>query len=116
MKNVHQWKSDFPNSTTKVTFSSEDLPYLKESIIHLWENGISVVPANVVFENVWKEHDDEIYEKQLRELADYVIENELWNKVNCTFFVVGAVCLQARVNHGYKMPKINIHNLRGCRN
>lgn len=86
MKNVHQWKSDFPNSTTKVTFSSEDLPYLKESIIHLWESGISVVPANVVFENVWKEHDDEIYEKQLRELADYVIENELWNKVNCTLF------------------------------
>ncbi len=30
--------------------------------------------------------------------------------------VVGAVCLQARVKHGYKMPKINIHNLRGCRN
>ncbi len=30
--------------------------------------------------------------------------------------VAGDVCLQAQVNHGCKIPKINIHNLRGCRN
>jgi len=85
-KNLAQWMDDFPNSTTKVTFGSEDLIYLKESIVHLWERGLSIIPANVVFEDAWKEGDDVIFEEQLRELADYIIDNKLWDKVNCTLF------------------------------
>lgn len=42
-------------NSTKVTFGREDLKYLKESIIHLWSMGIEDVPANIVYENVWKE-------------------------------------------------------------
>lgn len=86
VKNIPLWLNEFPNSTTKVTFGHEDLPYLKESIIHLWDLGITNVPANIVFEDVWKEGDEIIFENQLRELADYVIENRLWDKVNCTLF------------------------------
>lgn len=85
-RNIPQWLQDFPSSTTKVTFGSEDLVYLKESIIHLWKNGLSIIPANVVFEDAWKEGDDVVFEEQLRELADYIIDNELWDKVNCTLF------------------------------
>lgn len=85
-RNIPQWLQDFPSSTTKVTFGSEDLVYLKESIIHLWNNGLSIIPANVVFEDAWKEGDDVVFEEQLRELADYIIDNELWDKVNCTLF------------------------------
>lgn len=85
-KNIPLWLDEFPDATTKVTFGSEDLKYLKESIIHLWENGMSIIPANVVYEDVWKEGDDKIFENQLKELADYIIDNELWNKVNCTLF------------------------------
>ena len=85
-KNLPLWLQEFPNSTTKVTFGSEDLIYLKESIVHLWENGLSIIPANVVFEDVWKEGDDKIFEQQMRNLADYIIEFELWDKVNCTLF------------------------------
>ena len=47
--------------STKVTFGSEDLKYLKESIIHLWKMGIQSVPANVVYEDIWKDGDDDIY-------------------------------------------------------
>ena len=36
MKNVPLWLSQFPNHGTKATFSHGDLPYLKDSIIHLW--------------------------------------------------------------------------------
>lgn len=85
-KNLPLWIKEFPDSTTKVTFGSEDLKYLKESIIHLWKNGLSIVPANVVFEDAWKEGDDKIFEQQMRELADYIIDNNLWDKVNCTLF------------------------------
>lgn len=88
-KNIPLWLEEFPDSTTKVTFGSEDLKYLKESIVHLWSNGISVIPANVVFEDVWKPGDEIIFEEQLIELADYIIDNKIWNKVNCTFFEDG---------------------------
>lgn len=85
-KNIPKWIADFPDATTKVTFGSEDLIYLKESIIHLWSSGIKNVPANVVFENVWRDGDDEVFEKQMKELADYIIDNNLWNDVNTTLF------------------------------
>src|SRR5699024_10634365 len=67
-KNVTKWIQDFPDSTTKVTFGSADLIYLKESIIHLWEMGLSIIPANVVFEDAWQEGDDIVFEKQMKEL------------------------------------------------
>jgi radical SAM peptide maturase (CXXX-repeat target family) len=78
-KNVDLWLSQFSGST-KVTFASDDLPFLKDSIISLWNRGIKTVNSNVVFENVWKEGDDKVLEDQLVELADYVLDNELYNK------------------------------------
>ncbi|MDU1322191.1 MAG: radical SAM peptide maturase, CXXX-repeat target family [Clostridium botulinum] len=86
VKNIPLWLADFPYAATKVTFGSDDLKYLKESIIHLWKLGIKDVPANVVFEDVWKENDDLIFEEQLKQLADYIIENKLWNEYNTTLF------------------------------
>lgn len=71
---------------TKVTFGHEDLKYMKESIIHLWRMGIKNVPANIVHEDVWKEGDDVIYEEQLTGLADYIIDNNLWNEYNTALF------------------------------
>lgn len=83
-KNIDLYKTQFNN--TKVTFASDDLPLLKESIISLWDNGITEVFANVVFEDVWKDGDDLILENQLKSLADYVLDNMLYNKYICSFF------------------------------
>ncbi|GFI37489.1 anaerobic sulfatase-maturating enzyme [Lachnospiraceae bacterium] len=84
-ENVKLWLTQFEGST-KVTFASEDLKYLKNSIIHLWNIGITDVAASVVYENVWKENDDIIFEEQLKELADYIVDNDLYNKYQCTLF------------------------------
>ncbi|WP_061994666.1 radical SAM peptide maturase, CXXX-repeat target family [Clostridium sp. ATCC 25772] len=86
VKNVPLWLSQFENGETKATFSHDDLPYLKDSIISLWNIGIKTVSANVVFEDVWREGDDIVLEKQLNELGDYIIENELWDKYSVRFF------------------------------
>ncbi len=32
--------------------------------------------SNIVFEDIWKEGDDKIFEEQLFDLADYILENE----------------------------------------
>lgn len=84
-KNIPLWISQFGGST-KVTFASDDLIYLKDSIISLWNDGITKVAANVVFENVWKDGDDLLFEKQLVDLADYILDNKLYDKYYCTLF------------------------------
>ena len=86
-KNVQLWIKQIPGpKMTKSTFSSDDLPLLFSSIVNLWNLGIEYIAANVVFENVWKEGDRVIYEEQLMKLADYIIENKLWNKCSVRFF------------------------------
>ncbi|MCL6589605.1 MAG: radical SAM peptide maturase, CXXX-repeat target family [Firmicutes bacterium] len=88
VNNVKLWMKQFPKNVkhTKATFSHEDLPYLKDSVIKLWELGIQYVMANVVFEDVWQEGDDILFENQLKELADYILENELWRDYSVRFF------------------------------
>ena len=53
--------------------------------------GIKCVAANVVFEDAWQAGDAEIYKQQLYELANYIIENDLWDQYSVRFFdsVVG---------------------------
>lgn len=41
---------------------------------------------NVVFENVWKDGDDKLFEKQLIELADEIIDRNLYTEYACSFF------------------------------
>lgn len=86
VKNVPLWLEQFPSASTKSTFSHEDLPHLKDSIIALWDLGINMVAANVVFEDVWHEGDDLIFEEQLMELADYIIDNRLYYDYSVRFF------------------------------
>ncbi len=85
-ESIDLWMSQF-RPTTKVTFASDDLPLLYDSILSLWNRGIKEVSANVVFEDVWKDGDDLILEEQLKKLADYVIDNNLHDKgYYCSFF------------------------------
>lgn len=86
VNNIPLWITQFPEDGTKVTISSEDIPYIKESVAHIYNLGINRVHINVVFENVWKEDDDILFENQLIELADYIIENNLYETNMCSFF------------------------------
>lgn len=86
IKNIPLWLNQFPETATKVTISSEDIPYIKESVIHIFNLGINNVYINVVFEKVWRNGDDFLYEQQLTELADYIIDNNLYNTKMCSFF------------------------------
>lgn len=80
------WKKQFGALSTKATFSHDDLPFLKDSIINLWNLGLKSIAANIVFEDVWQDGDVEIYKKQLYELADYIVDNDLWDTHSVRFF------------------------------
>lgn len=86
VKNIPLWLEQFPDASTKVTISSADIPYIKESVLHLFELGIHQVNINVVFENVWKEGDDVLFENQLMSLADEIIDGEYYKDYACSFF------------------------------
>ena len=86
VKNIPLWLKQFPFSGTKVTISSADIPYIKESVLHLYSLGIHEVNINCVFEDVWKEGDDTILEQQLLLLADAIIENGFYTNFSCSFF------------------------------
>lgn len=86
VKNIPLWLSQFPEAGTKVTISSSDIPYIKESVLHLYSLGIHEVNINCVFEDVWKEKDDIDFENQLLSLADEIIDRELYVDHSCSFF------------------------------
>ena len=86
VKNIPLWLSQFPNAGTKVTISSADIPYICESVLHLFSLGIKEVNINVVFEDVWKSGDDVLFEEQLLLLADEMINSRLYPKYQCSFF------------------------------
>lgn len=85
--NVKLWLKQFGNTARPfMVISHDDLSYLSESIIHLIELGFQDIATSLVVEDVWKQNDDCVFEKELFKVADYIIENRLWNKVSLSFF------------------------------
>ena len=87
VRNIPLWLKQFDGeSSTKVTISSADIPYICESVLHLYSLGIHEVNINCVFEDVWKDGDDALFEEQLMQLADAIIDGGLYEENACSFF------------------------------
>lgn len=86
VKNIPLWLSQFPNASTKVTISSEDIPYIYESVMHLISLNIHTIHINCVFEDVWKPGDDDLLEEQLTQLADALIDGGYYRNFEVSFF------------------------------
>ena len=86
VRNIPLWLSQFPNAGTKVTISSADIPYICDSVLHLYSLGIHEVNINCVFEDVWHEGDDLRFEAQLLQLADAIIDGGYYNDYACSFY------------------------------
>lgn len=89
VRNIPLWLEQFPSGGTKVTISSADIPYIKESVLHLYSLGIHEVNINVVFEDVWEDGDDKKFEEQLMLLADAIIDKGLYKENTCSFYSEG---------------------------
>ncbi len=86
VRNIPLWLKQFPDAATKVTISHSDLPYIAESVLHLYSLGIHNVNINCVFEDVWLDGDDNLFVEQLIMLADKIIEQRLFENYSCSFF------------------------------
>lgn len=86
-KSVKNLLSIFPNESTKITLVPQNVDYLCESIENLYNLGYKVFFANPVFENVWENSYKEIsLYNQMIKLADYIIDNDLYNKMFISLF------------------------------
>lgn len=84
--NVNLWIKQFPNEGTKMTISHKDIPYIYDSLKHLIGLGIKRIDVNPIVEDVWENGDDISFQEQLVMFADYVIDNNLWNKLQISVF------------------------------
>lgn len=86
ISNVHLWVNQFHDVNTRMVVSHHDLPYIKDSTVHLIELGIKSIDINLVVEDVWKDGDDLIFENQLINLVDYLYDNNLSETVKISLF------------------------------
>lgn len=86
IRNIPLWLSQFPGISTKVTVSSSDIPFITESVCHIYELGIREIHINCVFEDVWLDNDDLLLENELIKLADTLIDTGMYQDLKCSFF------------------------------
>ena len=84
--NVKLWITQFSNALTRITVSSIDLPYLEESVKYLISIGLKRFDISVIVEDVWKDGDDLIFEEQLVGIADYLLVQDIEDKVYISAF------------------------------
>lgn len=78
INNVKLWRRQFSNIGTRMTISHDDVPYVSQSVKHLLSLEIKKIDINPVLENVWHDRDANVFEEQLIEVADYIIDNDLY--------------------------------------
>ena len=75
-----------PNQQTKITLCHENIQYLFEAITNVWELGIVCAYTNCVYEDVWNIEDAKILYREMKKLADYIVEHELYKSKYCSLF------------------------------
>ncbi|MDR1559142.1 MAG: radical SAM peptide maturase, CXXX-repeat target family [Clostridiales bacterium] len=84
--NVRRAVKEIGLNSTKVTIAPENLRYLSANIPYLVSLGLTAVNANVVFENVWKPKDAELFYSELIKLADWLIEDRHYESCDISLF------------------------------
>ena len=81
---VKDWikRTNGNSKSTKLTIAPENLKYLKNAIINMVDIGFEFINENCVYEDVWnKDLAKELY-YQLKDIADWILDNNLESKVN----------------------------------
>lgn len=70
------------NKSTKLTFAKENIKDTSNAIINMIEEfGCDNISANCAFEPLWNEYDANIFYYELKKIADYLINNNLYNDI-----------------------------------
>lgn len=64
--------------STKMTFAPENIEYAYDAIVNLVNLGYKTIHCNPIYEDKWNSEHPKIYYQQLKKIADYVLENKLY--------------------------------------
>lgn len=71
---------------TKLTIARANLPYLATAFKDMInEFGVSYIQGNPVFEEEWNNEDANLYYHQIKEVADWLLEDDRWQRIGTSF-------------------------------
>lgn len=74
---------------SKMTLCPANIAYTYEAVVALVESGYREIHLNCVYEEGWTLEHARVLYRQLKALADYVLENGLWEQVYLSIFEAG---------------------------
>ena len=86
LKSVKEHMKKYGLTSTKMTFSKENITYIYDGIINLLNMGFTHINCNCAFEPEWNIEDSKIIYNQFKQVADYIIENDLEEKIYISYF------------------------------
>lgn len=70
----------------KMTFSPQNISYLTDAVKNLIQENYRDIYGNCVFEKGWSDKDANIFYNQLKEISDYILQNNLDEKIFFSLF------------------------------
>lgn len=80
------WKKRSGEESSKITFAPANISFLSEAVIDFIKDGFTSIFANCVFEEGWTNEHAIIYYKELKKLANYLLDNNLVNDYYISLF------------------------------
>lgn len=71
---------------SKMTIAPGNVMYVANAVKSLIENGYKDINLNCVYEEGWTEEHAKILYQQLKELSDFIIDNDLFDKIRLSIF------------------------------
>lgn len=82
----HYYKTYHQMPNVKMTLAPENVAYTYDAILNLIKENYTVIHFNCVFEKGWTLEHATILYNELKKLANYLLENNLYNKINLSMF------------------------------
>lgn len=85
-KAAEHYMENFGELGSKITICPANLPYLSQAVQHFIDVGYKEINANCVFEDIWNTSHARLLYQQMRQLADYLLDNSLYDEIYCSLF------------------------------
>lgn len=86
MAAADDWMAKGNYMGSKITIAPGNISRLYKAIVHMVERGYTEINANVVYEKGWELEHTKIYYEQLKKIADYWEENNLYDTIFLSLF------------------------------